>query len=188
MTCYEGINLGDYPFGADLFLVGRFQRVQQCPLSVAKVAVGWIVSDGLEFRAEGAGIGRSPQRGQELGRFLKIDGLSVVADHQLAVGPFQDLHLEAGIARPVHPGKQLQDPPVVFDRVVSSHLARVFEADGLGERQFGGYRAVSFLGLLRGHGELGVEPGQELLEDIVGLLDGGSTCQAQFGDQPVLEG
>ena len=112
----------------------------------------------------------------------------MVADHQLAVGPFQDLHLEADIARPVHPGKQLQDPPVVFDRVVSSHLARVFEADGLGESQFGGYRAVSFLGLLRGHGELGVEPGQELLEDIVGLLDGGSTCQAQFGDQPILEG
>ena len=81
-------NLGDYPFGADLFLVGRFQRVQQCPLSVAKVAVGWIVSDGLEFRAEGAGIGRFPQRGQRLGRFLKIYGLSVVADHQLAVGPF----------------------------------------------------------------------------------------------------
>ena len=38
----------------------------------------------MEFRAEGAGIGRSPQRGQGLGRFLKIDGLSVVADHQLA--------------------------------------------------------------------------------------------------------
>ena len=30
-------NLDDYPFGADLFLVGRFQRVQQCPLSVAKL-------------------------------------------------------------------------------------------------------------------------------------------------------
>ena len=48
---------------------------------------------GLDLRAEGARIGRSPQRGQGLGRFLKIYGLSVIVDHQLAVCPFQDIHL-----------------------------------------------------------------------------------------------
>ena len=70
--------------------------------------------------------------------FLKIDGLRVIISWPSA--RTTDLHLEAGIARPVHPGKQLH-PPVVFDRVVT--LTRVFEADGLGERQFGVYRAVS---------------------------------------------
>ena len=77
---------------------------------------------------------------------------------------------------------------MVFDRVVPGHLAGVPDADGLGERQFGRYPAVSFLGLLRGHGELGVEPGQELLKDLVGLVDGAGASQAQLGDQPVLEG
>ena len=86
-------SLGDYPFGADLFLVGWFQRVQECPLSMVEVAVGGIVGDGLELLAEGVRIGRSPQRGQGLGGFLKIYGLSVIVDHQLAVSPFQDLHL-----------------------------------------------------------------------------------------------
>ena len=104
------------------------------------MAVGRIITGGLEFRVEGIGPDCSPQRGQGLGRFLKIDGLSVVADNQPAVSPFQDLYPEAGIAGPVHPGQQLQDPPVVFDRVVPGHLAGVLEADGLGESQFAGTR------------------------------------------------
>ena len=61
------------------------------------------------------------------------------------------------------------------------------DADGLGERQFGGHRAVGFLGLLRRNGELGVEPWQELLEEGIGLVDGACASQAQLGDQPVLE-
>ena len=36
--------------------------------------------------------------------------------------------------------------------------------------------------------ETGVEPGQKLLEDLLGLVDGAGAGQAQLGDQPVLEG
>ena len=61
-------------------------------MSPVKVAVGGVVGDGLELRADGVGIGSSPQRGRGLGRFLKVYPLSVIPDHQLAVSPLQDLH------------------------------------------------------------------------------------------------
>ena len=77
---------------------------------------------------------------------------------------------------------------MVSDRVVSGHLAGVLEADGLGERQFGGHRAVGSRGLLCGEGEPGVEAGQELLKDVIGLVDGADAGQTQLGDQTVLEG
>ena len=77
---------------------------------------------------------------------------------------------------------------MVFHCVVLGHLSGVLDADGLSEGQLRGYWPVGRLGLLRLHGEPVVEPRQEVLEDFVGLIHGGSASQAQLGDQPLLEG
>ena len=42
--------------------------------------------------------------------------------------------------------------------------------------------------MLRRYGEPGVDHGQKLLEDLLGLVDGAGAGQAQLGYQPVLEG
>ena len=73
-------------------------------------------------------------------------------------------------------------------RVVPGHLAGVPDADRLGERQVLRHRPVGRLWLFRRHGEPLVEAGQEVLEDLIGLLQGAGSGQSQLCDQPVLEG
>ncbi len=75
--------LAVYPSGSALVLIGWFQRVQEYPLSLVKVAVGVIVRHGLEFRAGRVRIGRSPQGGQRRGRFLKLYGISPIPKNTL---------------------------------------------------------------------------------------------------------
>ena len=56
----------------------------------------------------------APQRRGKRRPLLIIHCLSLVPEHQLPVGPLQDLHPETGIAGPLCPRQQLQDPPNVF--------------------------------------------------------------------------
>ena len=140
-------------------------------MSLVQVAVDHPIGDPLRFRIGGARAVRAPKRRGGRRPLLIIDGLPLVPDHQLTVGPFQDIHPESGIAGPLRLRQQLEHPPLVLHRVVPGHLAGVLDADGLGQGQLVRHRAVGRLRLLRRHGETRIEPGQKLLQDQAGLVD-----------------
>ena len=105
-----------------------------------------------------------------------------------AVGVFQHFHTRASVAGAFGTGQELQGAPLVLDRVVPSHLARMLETEDLIQGLLGDPGTVSRLGQLGRHGKLGVVAGQEVPQDGVGLVEGPGVGQAQFGYQPVLEG
>ena len=100
--------LDDHAFLLGLFFIGRIKGSQELALCLVEVSVGGPAGHLLQFRAEGARSGRTPQRRRGMRCLLKSDGLAVVLDDQLAIGPFQDLHQEAGVAGPVCFPQQLQ--------------------------------------------------------------------------------
>ena len=120
--------------------------------------------------------------------FLRGHRMPLILDDEFAIRAFQDVHPQSGVAGTFPIRKQLQDPPVILHRVVPAHLAGVLEAEGLGEAQVGGYRAVGGIRMLGLHGETGVEAGQKVPQHGRGLANGPGISQAQFGYQPVLKG
>ena len=94
---------------------------------------------------------------------------AIVPDYELAVGPFQYLHPQSGVAGAFLVGQQLQDPPVVRHRIVSGHPAGILEAQGFRQAQIGICRAVGRFRMLGLHGEAGVVAGQEVLQHRRGL-------------------
>ena len=113
--------------------------------------------------------------------------MALILDDEFAVGAFQDLHPQSGVAGTFPTGKQLQDPPVVLHRVVPGHLSGVLEAEGFRYAKFGGHWTVGGFRMLGLHGEAGVEAGQEVPQHHRGLANGHGGSQSQLGDQPVLE-
>ena len=55
---------------------------------------------------------------------------------------FEGFHLDTGVAGMFHTGQQLQGAPPVLDRVVSSHLAAMLQAEDFVQRPVSGPRAV----------------------------------------------
>ena len=150
-------------------------------LVIIQVAVGLATSCLRSLRAGEAASAFSPQCCGGLSGFLKINSLPLVSEHELPVGPFQNLHPETGIAGPVHSWQQLQDPPVVLHHFLPAHLAGVPDADRLGERRAIRHQSVSRLGSLRRHGEPLVETQQEFPEYLVGLLKDATNSPPVYG-------
>ena len=76
---------------------------------------------------------------------------------------------------------------LIFDGVVPGHLAQVLEAEDPFQMQEGVQGAIGGLVLLGRDTELGVASEQEVPQHGDGLVDGGSSRQPEFADQPVLE-
>ena len=66
------------------------------------------------------------------------DDFALIAYLEAAVGVFQDFDVHSGIAGTLGAGEQLQGAPLVLDRVVTGHLAGVFEAEDFGQDPLGG--------------------------------------------------
>ncbi len=169
-------------------LSSRFQDGEAFPLSLVPVAVDHPIGDPPRFRIGGAGAVRAPKRRGRQRPLLIIHGLPLVPDHQFPVGPFQNVHPEAGVAGPFRSWQQLQDPLVALHRVVPGHLPGVLDADDLGQQQLRRHQSVGRLRLLRRDREFSVKPWQKLLEDLLSLVDGAGVGQTQLDYRPVLEG
>ena len=116
--------LDDHAFLLGLLFIGRIKGSQELALCLVEVSVGGTAGDLLQFRAEGARSGRTPQRRRGMRCLLESDGLAVVLDDQLAVGPFQGLHPETGIAGPSAPGSSCSNRQWYFT-VLSRATLRV---------------------------------------------------------------
>ncbi len=81
----------------------------------------------------------------------------------------------------------LQGVPAELHGVVSGHATAVLEAQELPQALTGIQWTEGRLRAFGRNVKAPVEPGQELLQDSLGLLKGGRSCQPEFGDQPVLE-
>ncbi len=115
----------------------------------------------------------------------RTNTLLPIPDQQRPIGAFQGVHPNVGIAGPFFPWQQLQTRQWSLTelsrdnlRVSLMLLVSVWDSStGTGSRLFG---------VLRRRGEPGVETGQELPEDLVGLTDGVDVGQVQPGCRPVL--
>ena len=116
---------GGYTADVGVVLIGRCQGGQKGLLSHVQVADGRAVGDLFRFGIRGAAGARSPQRRGGRWPLLKVNDLSLVPQHQLPVGPFQDVHPETGVVGPFCLWQQLEHPPLVLHGVVPGHLAGV---------------------------------------------------------------
>ena len=91
---------------------------------------------------------------------------------------FQDFHLHSGAAGTLCAGERLQGAPLVLDRVVTGHLACVFEAEDFGQVPLGVPNAAGRLRQFGWDREPAVVARQEVPEDGIGLVDGSGVSQA----------
>ena len=165
-----------------------FQGGQTTLLGPADVMIPHAADHAPEFGSRKPGGNSRPQGAHARRWFLGGHAMPLIPDDELAVGTFQHLHPQAGVASAFLIGQQLQDPPVVLNRVVPSHLPSILVAQDLGEAQIGVSRAVCRFRMLGLHGEAGVVARQEVPQHSVGLVHGAGSGQTQFGYQPVLQG
>ena len=166
----------------------RFQGGQASLLGLADVEVPHAVDDALEFRPWRPEADPSPQYAHTRRWFLRGHRMPLVLDDELAVGSFQYLHPQSGVAGTFCIGQQLQDPPLILHRVVPGDLAGVPETQDLGQTMFRRHQAVGRFWMLGLHVETGVETRDEVLQHRRGLVVGPGIRQVQFGDQPILIG
>lgn len=99
-----------------------------------------------------------------------------------------DVDAGARIAGALRGRTELQDAAIERHGVIVLDGARVFERTDPVEVEGGGRWAPGGLGLRGGVRETGVVAGEKALEDALGLRACASLGEAQFGDEPILEG
>ena len=150
----------------------RLQVGQLSQLGLAETMVTQAFHDSVEFRSGSHGPVRGSQHTGSRRRLPAGDDFTLIAYLEAAVSVFQDFDVHSGIAGTLGAGEQLQGAPLVLDRVVTGHLAGVFEAEAFGQDPLG---ISGTAGRLRQFGwdrELGVVARQEFLEHGVGLVNG----------------
>ncbi len=116
------------------------------------------------------------------------DAPPVVADPQAAVEALLDGDRSPGPAPTIGSPRQGEVAARPADRAVPTDPAPIVEAeDGVGAEVVGP-RAPGRLGVGGGHGEPRVVPVEEAGQEGVGVLERGDPGQAQFRDEPILEG
>ena len=124
----------------DRTLVDRLelQVGQLSQLGLAETMVTQAFHGAVEFRGGSHGPVRGSQHTGSRRRLPAGDDFALMAYLETAVGVFQDFDMHSGIAGTLGAGEQLQGAPVVLDRVVTGHLACVFEAEDFGQDPLGG--------------------------------------------------
>ena len=93
----------------------------------------WVGSQSAVGSAQCTGSGR---------RWPAGDDLTLMAHLEPAVSVFEDFHLDTGVAGTLPAGQQLQGATPVLDRVVSSYLAAMLQAEDFVQRPVSVPRAV----------------------------------------------
>ena len=115
------------------------------------------------------------------------DNASFVLHFQTTVQSFNNIHDCSGVSRPVRTQQQLQGVPAVSDCVVSGNSSPVLEAqDPLQTHSFV-HGAIGDFQLLRRYLEAAVEAWQELIQNNVGIIDGGPARKPDLCNKSVLE-
>ena len=109
----NGLLSGD-GFSGSFGWTHRFQVSQTALLGPANVVIPHAADDAFEFRSRRPGGYPSPQGTHPRRRFLSGHSAAFVPDDELAIGTFQHLLPQTGVAGPLLVGQQLQDRQLYF--------------------------------------------------------------------------